>query len=148
MKSLYSEHLEIITNNNDRIILSDNHRIYLQNNKDIQAKYLIIGDKIKTVSNYDTVKEINKINDIPLTPVLLNGNCITGKGVVTRCWSGTESNAELMDKLVKIVYEQIKNYDFTQIDSIIQQLYTKFKLSNKNINKIPSIFEKIGIKCQ
>ena len=145
MKSLYSEHLEIITNNNDRIILSDNHRIYLQNNKDIQAKYLIIGDKIKTVSNYDTVKEINKINDIPLTPVLLNGNCITGKGVVTRCWSGTESNAELMDKLVKIVYEQIKNYDFTQIDSIIQQLYTKFKLSNKNINKIPSIFEKLGL---
>jgi hypothetical protein len=50
-----------------------------------------------------------------------------------------------MDKLVKIVYEQIKNYDFTQIDSIIQQLYTKFKLSNKNINKIPSIFEKLGL---
>lgn len=138
-------HYEIKTAK-DRIVLTAEHRIYLADGRTIQAQEIKLEDKLLTIyGEFSPIISIKMIQDIPLTPVLLQGNVITSQGNVLRCWSGTEENANLMDMLVKSIDTRIKQYNAKKGSDFIQKIYTKFSENRKDKNYLLKLANKYNI---
>lgn len=138
-------HLLITTSSGKEIILSDEHRIYLENGNDVQAQELNVGDIIKTTNEGEEVVSIVTIQDVPLTPVVLQGNVITEGGIVVSCWSGTKENAVMIHNLLRMVLPEINNKPSKEIATILEELYTKFRESKKDLSIGPKILGEYGI---
>ena len=138
-------HLLITTSSGKEIILSDEHRIYLENGNDVQAQELNVGDIIKTTNDGEEVVSIVIIQDVPLTPVVLQGNVITEGGIVVSCWSGTKENAVMIHNLLRMVLPEINNKPSKEIATVLEELYTKFRESKKDLSIGHKILGEYGI---
>ena len=135
------EHLELLTDTGDRIVLSHYHYIYLSDGSMVHGKTVKVGDELKN----NIVIQINTIQDIPLTPVLVNGTVITPSGAIISSWSGTKENAELMDKLVQLFQGFASTHTVEETANIIQMAYEEFRLLGKNLEEIPKLAKKYNI---
>ena len=86
--------------------------------------------------------------DIPLTPIVYNGNVITEKGSVVSSWSGDEENVNLMNKLVTIIKSYVDSHTPKETNDMIQEAYTIFRDSSKSISLIPELMRKYNIPIQ
>ena len=131
------KHYKITLSNGDCINLSKEHLLILSDNKYIQTENAMIGYKIKNVYNQIvSIINIEKIQDIPLTPVVLCGNIILPNKTIISCWSHDEKNAIECNKLCDLVSQHIHKYTLEQISDIIENGYNLFKLKNKNRDKM------------
>ena len=147
-ENVKTQHFEINTVKGDRIVLSKYHNIYRSNNILAQCWQLAIGDEIKTLSGTDRITSIIIVYDIPLTPIVYNGNVITEKGSVVSSWSGDEENVNLMNKLVTIIKSYVDSHTPKETNDMIQEAYTIFRDSSKSISLIPELMRKYNIPIQ
>lgn len=140
---IMENHLEILTDNGDRIVLTEDHYIYLQNGDMVHGKDLKIGDKL----NKSIIMKINTIKDIPLTPVLVGGIVITKGNTIVSSWSGTKENINLMNGLLKLINEFILTHTVEEVASVIQATYTEFRNNDKkhDENSLKNIANKYNI---
>lgn len=147
-ENVKTPHFEITTNHGDRIVISKNHNIYRSNSTLVQAWQLSVGDELKTINGFDIIKTINIIYDIPLTPIVIQGNVISGNGAVVSCWSGDEENVNLMNTLVKIIESYVETHTVDETSKMIQEAYTIFRDNSKSIDIIPELIRKYNIKVK
>ena len=141
-------HLEIICKNNN-VILTNNHLMYLKNGKLIRADCLNIGDKIKTISGYKKVTNINKIYDIPLTPCTTSGTLITDGNIIVSCWANSIENANKMSTLMPPIQKLIDSgKPINEISKIVHNYYNWFVENDKPILTNKQIMRKALILSQ
>ena len=140
-------HYKIKLSNSDIVNLSKEHLLILENDKYIQAQKIKVGDKIKNVYNQTViVKEIEKIYDIPLTPVVLCGNIILPNKSIISCWSGDLKNVNIMNRLSKEISKYVEYYTINELKKIIHNFYEIFKLNKRDLTKINSIVKKLKVE--
>ena len=98
-----TEHISIKTND-DVLVGTKEHLIYVNVNNqlkrirfdelDCNMKLVQINDN--NVSHIE-ILEINKVDDIPLTPCTISGKLCIGTNILASCWSHSEEHAKKMD---------------------------------------------------
>lgn len=138
------EHLKLTLSDDSEIIVTQDHLLYLNNDKLIKACHVNVGDKLKSINESVIITKISKIMDIPLTPCVISGNIILGNTVVS-CWTDNEENANKMNMLMELVKNEfIKGTSLSNINIMAEKFYNEFHKGNKNIKNIFKIYNEIN----
>ena len=139
-------HFEITTMNGDIIVITKSHNIYKSDSTLVQAWKLSVGDELKTVNGFDIIKSINIIDDLPLSPLVEQGNIITGNGTVVSCWEGDEEDINLMNSLMKIIKGYFDIHTLNETTEMINKVcmtFDQFFYNNKKpVFKIMELIRK------
>ena len=129
----------------DTFILSPEHLVLLNSNHYLKTCDLKIGDQLLSTGNVSKVVKIEPIDDIAMSPIVLDGTVVMPNCTVVSCWSGDKDNADKMDSLMNIIRELRTNYTIHELSQIIESFYLSFLQNNKDMRKIPKILNKLNV---
>ena len=140
-----SKMTKITTSCGDNFILTSDHRIYLDNNESKKIEDLNYKETLKTLNGNCYIVNKEEYVDIPLSPILLNGNVVTSGGTIISCWSGDDKNVIFMEKLMKLTKEYIKTHSIEETKNIMRIVYEKCLKTNKNLSSLTSILKELSL---
>jgi hypothetical protein len=128
-RSYEAKHLDILFDDDTKLVLTINHMVYDKNNELITAGSLQIGDSIK--GSNAKILEINEIMDIPLTPTVTNGNIIIHNKVIS-CFSNSAENVHKMNEFVQANIEEVHRLPFTEerlaeLQKMSEEMYINYR---------------------
>ena len=100
----------ISTNQEDIVVLTPNHLVFMPDKTYEQAKNLDIGDSIMNLQN-DTyiITRICQVYDLPLTPTVDDGTIVLPNNNVISCWTHNQENAEKINYGLQLLKPSFKN---------------------------------------
>ena len=102
-------------------------------------------DMVKTTKNNCYINKKEEYNDIPLSPIVLNGNVVTSGGTIVSCWTGDDENVKFMEKLMKLTGEYYKTHSIQQTRDIMHEVYEKCIENSKNPDSILTILKELSL---
>ena len=131
-------------NNYDIMNLTQEHLVLLSDKTYKRADQLTINDKLLNINDISIIKNIEKVTDIPLTPVILSGKIVLPNNTIISCWSHNTKNANLMDKILGEMAPYTKVYPPEKVSEIFDKAYSYFVKENKKI-KVKDVLKKLNI---
>jgi len=130
-------HYRITFSDNKTIYITGEHLVYNQEDKLVCGKSLKVGNTL--AGSNSTIMNIEKVNDIPLTPIVVEGYMmIAGKKI--SCWSGNEKNATNLNKLMQYAKKAFENgMTVEYVSNQIHEIYEMYSKNGKKLSKIEPI---------
>jgi hypothetical protein len=134
-----------ITTSSDTFNLTRDHLVLLDTHEYIPTEHLRIGDKLLSCRGVSEIMNIELINDIAMSPVVIDGTVTMPNGTVISCWSHNKENADKMDKLMKLIELHKDRYTLSELEELIERFYLTFLQTHKNMDKVNNILQNIGV---
>lgn len=132
----------ISTNQEDIVVLTPNHLIFMPDKTYEQAKNLDIGDSIMNLQN-DTyiITRICQVYDLPLTPTVDDGTIVLPNNNVISCWTHNQETAEKINYGLQLLKPSFKMLNTQEISDMIERAYKYFTDENKDLSKCNDILK-------
>ena len=137
--------IKVVTNCGDDFILTSDHRVYVNNTTTKKIEDLNTNEKLKTMEGECFIQKQEEYIDIPLSPIVLNGNVVTSGGTIVSCWTGNDENVKFMEKLMNLTKEYFRTHTAEETGKVMHAVYEKCIENNKNTDNIPSILKELSL---
>lgn len=134
-----------ITTTTDVFTLSSEHLVLLQTGEYVRTRNLKVNDNLFSLDNESIVTNIDIVEDVAMSPIVLEGKVVMPNSTVVSCWSGTSHNADKMDSLMKVIGLYTNKYEVAELSDIIEKFYMSFLENDKDMTKVSTILKSLNM---